>query len=222
MTWPGLVCGIRCAGNKADRREPSRSSVCRRQGRIRGNRCRLVDIGFSGNVPDLPAGRQRPFPWDGSLRSALFPRKGSLASSLKHLYRIDRCAAAPNGPSHRPNVLSVSGFTVSAIASCSTCSASISTSQQVRSKYFSQGVGNHNWFIFASSSAQPSMALRLVPANPAYCVDTCPDLLGLRAGLDLRPRTRRRTTADSHLGRTHPAARYMRQPLRVSRRWATE
>ena len=40
-------------------------------------------IGHSGYVPLFAAGRQRLFPWDGSLRSALFPRKESLASCLQ-------------------------------------------------------------------------------------------------------------------------------------------
>jgi len=31
-------------------------------------------------APDLAAGRQSPFPWDGPLRSALFPRKAILAT----------------------------------------------------------------------------------------------------------------------------------------------
>jgi len=39
--------------------------------------------GFSRYVPELVAGRRMLFPWDGSLRSALFPRKESPAACLK-------------------------------------------------------------------------------------------------------------------------------------------
>jgi hypothetical protein len=33
------------------------------------------NLGYYRYVPELPAGRPRLFPWDGSLRSALFPAK---------------------------------------------------------------------------------------------------------------------------------------------------
>ena len=39
-------------------------------------------ICYSGYAPVLAAGRQILFPWDGSLRSALFPRKEYLATCL--------------------------------------------------------------------------------------------------------------------------------------------
>ena len=43
----------------------------------------VENIGYYRYVPEFAAGRQRLFPWDGSLRSALFPRKESLAACLQ-------------------------------------------------------------------------------------------------------------------------------------------
>jgi hypothetical protein len=54
-----------------------------------GSGLRLVDLGYSEYLPELTAGRQRLFPWDGSLRSALFPSKrvsGDLPSTLQDKY----------------------------------------------------------------------------------------------------------------------------------------
>ncbi len=42
-----------------------------------------VDFGFSGYVPEFTAGRGIFFPWDGSLRSALFPREEYPAACLQ-------------------------------------------------------------------------------------------------------------------------------------------
>jgi hypothetical protein len=78
----GLLRRTRFAGNKADRREPSQRSGCGGAGRLPGRGLRLADIG-DWSVPKLAAGRWRLFPWDGSLRSALFPRKESPATCLQ-------------------------------------------------------------------------------------------------------------------------------------------
>ena len=49
------------------------SSVSRRQGRMPGKEFWIEDIGYYRYVPMFAAGRRKLFPWDGSLRSALYP-----------------------------------------------------------------------------------------------------------------------------------------------------
>jgi len=44
---------------------------------------RLPDIGYCGYVPEFVAVPQSLVPWDGSLRSALFPRNQALGNCLQ-------------------------------------------------------------------------------------------------------------------------------------------
>jgi len=78
----GLVCGIpsqgikRTAGSHPGEGMPQTRSNAWQRVSGRG-------IGYYRYVPEHAAGRRRLFPWDGSLRSALFPRKESPAACLK-------------------------------------------------------------------------------------------------------------------------------------------
>jgi hypothetical protein len=63
-----------------------------------GRQFRLANAGYSGYSPVLAAGRQRLFAWDGSLRSALFPRKESLTACLnQQLFEIRFLRALAKG-----------------------------------------------------------------------------------------------------------------------------
>jgi hypothetical protein len=71
------------AGNTAD-------INCNQSDRIPGKQFRFADFGYYRHVPMFAAGRQKLFPWDGSLRSALFPRKEFLAACLQRWICEDR------------------------------------------------------------------------------------------------------------------------------------
>jgi len=98
-TRPGLFCGIRFAGNKADRREPSLRSVCRRKGRMPGRRfrsCRtLASARCRGRPPVAATPQQRvslhqdnDFHCQDRTRSIRYPmHRNSLPTG------IDRCSS---------------------------------------------------------------------------------------------------------------------------------
>jgi hypothetical protein len=93
VTCPGLVCGMPCAGNKADRREPSLHRACRRQGRAPDRQFRVEEIlAIAGMCPNSRQVAGDSFLGMAPLRSALFPRKESPVTCLQRwIYKVRFC-----------------------------------------------------------------------------------------------------------------------------------